>query len=69
MSTSQDIEQAITRLSPADRLTLSNWLAEYNAQFWDEQFEKDVATGKLNWLAEEARAENRAGRCTDRQKF
>jgi len=66
MTTIQEIEQAITRLSPEDRLALSSWIAEYNAQLWDGQFEKDVATGKLNWLVEEARAENRAGRCTDR---
>ncbi len=66
MSTVQEIEEAVRQLSASERATFRAWFAEYDAAEWDEQLEKDVAAGRLNWLAEEARRDLRDGRCTDR---
>jgi len=40
-------------------------LAAFDAEVWDQQFEEDVAAGRLEQLAEEALQDLRAGRCTD----
>jgi hypothetical protein len=61
-----DIENAIRQLSPDDLVSFRNWFAEFDAQAWDAQFERDVAAGRLDALAEEALADLRSGRCTDR---
>ncbi len=65
MFTVEDIEQAIAAL-PADQLAqLLAWLAEFDPKQWDEQFERDVAAGKLDALADQALADLRVGRCRD----
>jgi hypothetical protein len=65
MSNLQKIEAAIRQL-PADELaTLRAWFAEFDAEQWDRQFEKDVMSGRLNHLAERARQHLKEGRCTD----
>ena len=66
MSTLQQIEEAVQRLSTQERAAFRAWFAAFDADEWDRQFEEDVASGRLDWLAEEARADNREGRCTDR---
>jgi hypothetical protein len=65
MSTVQQIEDAVQQLSAAERAAFRAWFAEFDAQEWDRQIEADVASGQLDWLAEEARQESKAGRCTD----
>jgi hypothetical protein len=45
---------------------LREWYAHFDAGKWDRQFESDVAAGRLDWLAAEARKDLREGRCTDR---
>jgi hypothetical protein len=49
-----EIEAAIQRLSPEELRSLRRWFAEYDAQLWDAEFERDVAEGRLDALAEEA---------------
>jgi hypothetical protein len=66
MSTIEELEAAVQRLSPEDRVAFRAWFAEFDAQEWDRQLEADIAAGRLDWLAAEALAERRAGRCTDR---
>jgi len=66
MSTLDQIEDAVRRLSAADRAAFRAWFAALDAGEWDRQFDADVAAGRLDWLADEARADARAGRCTDR---
>lgn len=66
MNTSQQLEEAVQRLSTQERAAFRTWFAAFDADEWDRQFEEDVASGRLDWLAEEARADHRAGRCTDR---
>ena len=65
MSTVQDIEQAIRQLSPKDLAALRTWFAAFDAERWDQQFEEDVAAGRLEDLAQEAIQALREGRCTD----
>jgi hypothetical protein len=62
--TVQEIEAAIRQLSPQDRAILCARLEE-EAAACDKQIEADIQAGKLDWLAEEARRELEAGRCTD----
>ena len=65
MPTIVEIQQAITRLSAADRRAIRDWLAEQDAGEWDRQFAADVAAGKLDALGDEALRDFRAGRCAD----
>ena len=65
MSSIQEIERAIRKLPPEALAKLRAWFAEFDAELWDHQLEKDVAAGKLDALGEEALADLREGRCKD----
>ncbi|MEE8523064.1 MAG: hypothetical protein V3T72_03960 [Thermoanaerobaculia bacterium] len=60
MTRIEEIETAVAALSPNDLAQFRDWFAEFEAAAWDEQFERDVRTGKLDKLADEALA-SRAG--------
>lgn len=60
----KEIEEAITRLSPEEVAELSAWLADYQAQVWDEQIEDDLEAGRLDALLEEVDAAYEAGEAT-----
>jgi phage FluMu protein gp41 len=62
MSTILEIERAVRELSTDDLSRFRAWFLEFDARLWDEQIEGDVASGRLRELAEEARADLRAGR-------
>jgi hypothetical protein len=66
INTVQELEAAVRRLSPDEQAAFRAWYAQYDAEQWDFQFEVDVAAGRLEWLAQEARRDRDAGRCTDR---
>jgi hypothetical protein len=66
MSTVQEIEEAIRHLSAEDLAVFRAWFAEFDAAVWDQQFENDVAAGRLDALAHEALQDLHEGRCTDR---
>ena len=66
MSSVNEIEEAVLRLTPAELDAFRAWFAEFDAAAWDRQMEDDVAAGRLNALADEAIEDLRAGRCTDR---
>ncbi|MEH2395254.1 MAG: hypothetical protein V7K21_27585 [Nostoc sp.] len=61
MLTLEQIESAILQLSPNEDHKLLEWFADLDYQRWDEQFEKDIADGKLEAFAQEAIAEFEAG--------
>mgnify|MGYP005838191675 FL=1 len=65
MGTVQDIKEAVRQLSPEDLAAFRAWFAEFDAGVWDQEFEEDVAAGRLDRLADEALRELREGRCTD----
>jgi len=54
MSTVQEIEAAISKLSPQELSTFREWFTRFDADAWDRQFESDVKAGRLNELADEA---------------
>ena len=64
MSNIQEIEDAIANLPREEFLRLRERIQQRFEDQWDEQFEKDVAAGKLDHLGEQALAEHRAGRST-----
>jgi hypothetical protein len=61
-----EIEQAVLRLTPAELALFRTWFAEFDAEAWDRQIQEDVSAGRLDALADEAIADYKAGRCTDR---
>lgn len=65
MTTIQDIENAIRRLTPGELSAFRTWFAEFEADVWDREFEEDVNAGRLDELAEQALRDLREGRCTD----
>jgi hypothetical protein len=66
MSTVHEIEDAIRKLPDEDLVALRAWFAEFDdAAAWDRQFERDVAEGRLDALADEALRDAREGRCTE----
>lgn len=59
----QEIEAAITSLSPEDLGRFSQWFEEYVAEQWDRQIEADILAGRFDAAGERADAEFKAGRC------
>lgn len=57
MSTVEEIEQAIEKLSDEE-------LAEIRAWLWDRDIGRDAGEGRLDQLAEEALQEYRSGKAT-----
>jgi hypothetical protein len=63
MSTVERIEAEILKLSPKELTQLTDWVLALDERAWDEQIEQDIAAGKLDFLAQEALAELKAGNC------
>ena len=53
MSSVNEIEDAVQRLTPAELDAFRTWFAEFDAAAWDRQMEDDVAAGRLDALADE----------------
>jgi hypothetical protein len=60
MSTVLEIENAIEKLKPVERAHLAAWIARKEAVDWDAQMDADAATGKLDFLFEEAARERQS---------
>ena len=56
------IEEAIFLLR---RQELRAWLAEYDAEVWDQQFHADAISGRLDAMADQAMKDFSEGRSTD----
>jgi len=65
MSTVREIEEAISRLPKYDLAALREWFDEFEAKIWDEQFEKDAKSGKLDKLAQKAVKDYQAKKCKE----
>ena len=63
MTSLQAIEAAVAQLDPAGRARFRAWFERFDAVDWDQQLENDVEAGALDWLAGEALADLKAGRC------
>lgn len=62
MTQFDDIKAAIAKLADDEVVRLREWLAELEAQRFDERIERDAAAGKLDRLMEQAKANHAAGR-------
>jgi hypothetical protein len=63
--TVKELQAAVSRLSSQELARFREWFEEFEAKMWDEQFENDVKSGKLDHLAEQAIADLRAGNCKE----
>ncbi len=66
MGSVNEIEEAVLRLSAAELAAFRAWFAEFDAEASDRRIEDDVASGRLDALADEALEDLRAGRCSER---
>jgi hypothetical protein len=55
----EELEQAVAGLSEEELRRFRDWFAGFEAEAWDRQFERDVAAGRLDALAEAALLEIR----------
>jgi predicted component of type VI protein secretion system len=62
MTKLEDIEKAVTKLAPAELAKFRAWFDAFDAARFDERLERDAESGKLDQLADKARADFRAGR-------
>ncbi|MGB8356370.1 MAG: hypothetical protein WCD79_20900 [Chthoniobacteraceae bacterium] len=62
MSTVQEIENAVSKLTREELVAFKAWFAGFDAKNWDKQFEKDANAGRLDTLADEALRDLREGR-------
>jgi hypothetical protein len=65
MSRVEEIESQIEQLPPGEFARVANWIREMDQQRWDEQLDRDAASGKLDVLLAEARAERESGLLKD----
>ena len=56
-----EIESAVRQLSPEELVRFREWFAQFDAAQWDRQIESDIASGKLDALADEALEDLRSG--------
>lgn len=61
MTTVEEIQTEIEMLSQRDYKRLLYWMLEKDWENWDSALEKDVASGKLDFLIEEAMDEKEKG--------
>lgn len=64
MSRVEQLEQRIAELNAAEWKELRAWFERYDAEIWDRPIENDSRNGKLRPLADQALADDRAGRST-----
>jgi hypothetical protein len=65
MSSVKQIESAVARLSPEELAAFRSWFADFDAEAWDREFEKDGAAGRFDTPGDEALRDLSEGRCTD----
>jgi hypothetical protein len=60
--TVDDLQREVAKLSPAEVARFVAWLADYQAQLWDQQIADDLDAGRLDRLVQEVEREVAAGR-------
>ena len=58
----EKIQEEIRLLPQSEFRKLRDWIIEQDWNEWDQQIDKDVSLGKLDFLIEEAVNENKAGK-------
>lgn len=65
MTRVEKLEQEVKKLNQPQLAAFRQWFHEYEATKWERQIERDVRSGKLDKLADEALAEHAAGRTSE----
>jgi len=65
MTTVEDIERAVAKLTQDELARFRAWFEAYEAERFDEKIERDAKTGKLDQLADEALTDFRRGRARE----
>ena len=65
MTTVEEIERAAERLAPSDFDRLAAWISARYHDLWRRQMDSDAASGKLDFLFNEADAEHQSGSLRD----
>lgn len=60
----ESIEEQIKALSPEELARFREWFREFDWALWDQQLERDIASGKLEALADRALRDHAAGKST-----
>jgi hypothetical protein len=60
----QELEAAVTKLSPEELAHFVKWLEEYAADQWDRQIEADILAGRFDAAGNRAVSDYESGRCT-----
>jgi hypothetical protein len=61
----KSLEQQVTQLDESEFRRFASWFVAYQAKLWDREIARDAKAGKLDFLADEAQAERRAGTLKD----
>jgi len=59
----KEIETAIAQLPSAEVAELADWFDEFRAQLWDRQIQRDLNSGRLQSVLDEAKDDLKSGRC------
>jgi hypothetical protein len=54
MTKVEDIEEAVSKLTPEQLARFRAWFEDFEARRFDEKIERDAKSGKLDRLAEDA---------------
>jgi len=65
MTKLEDIEQAVTQLTPEQLAQFRDWFEAFDAARFDEKIEHDAQSGRLDALADRARDDYRRGRARE----
>lgn len=65
MENVQTIEKAVSRLSKSDLKSFRNWYERFDQKVWDNQFEEDAKSEKLDALADQAVNDFKTGKCKE----
>ncbi len=65
MTKIKEIEEAVSHLPQEDLGQFRTWFEAFDAERWDEQFENDARSGKLDRLADKALSDLKEGRATE----
>ena len=63
----EELENAVSRLSPDEYDSFRDWFAEFDMTQWDKQIETDSDAGRLDGMIKKALEDYDAGRATDLQ--
>ncbi|HWV40535.1 hypothetical protein [Pseudorhodoplanes sp.] len=65
MTKLEEIEQAVSRLTPDQLAKFRDWFEAFDAARFDEKITRDATSGRLDALAERAREDYRKGRARE----